>query len=240
MPCYQATVTETASSPAQPLVGATVGPSSRWLTVSEWSLLTIHPKVRWSGSCHVESEVRGKSRASVQWVGRGALGTGGGCGCRAPEPSHWPGPGLEAAVNLSLPLQANGSGCLSGSQSVGPCLLGPCLCRVAGLRSLGTSCVLGAWLPQWWWLDKVWGLGPEGTANWALPPLSQDLDLGGWGLSLGTCLSLSEQRRFVWWRFTGTSLPDYDLTSRTKGLTPRNLQQPTTPLPHLSRKGLCW
>ena len=36
--------------------------------------------------------------------------------------------------------------------------------------------------------------------------------------------------------FTGTLSPGHDLTSRTKDLTPRSLQQLTTPLPHLSYK----
>ena len=34
----------------------------------------------------------------------------------------------------------------------------------------------------------------------------------------------------------GTSLPNHDLTSRTKDLTPRLLQQLTVPLPHFSQK----
>lgn len=224
MPSYQTTVTETTSGPAQPLVGATMRPSSRWLTVSEWPLLTIHPKVRWSGSCHVESEVRGKSLASVQWVGRGALGTGGGCGCRAPEPSHWPGPGLEAALNLSLPLQANGSGCLSGSQSVGPC---PWVPTRAVWLAWGVWGPVVSWVPGFL-SDDSW-IKSGDLALRELPTelcllLAKTWTLEGEGWALGPWPSLSEQRSFVWWRFTGTSLPDYDLSSRTKGLTPRNLQ----------------
>ena len=69
------------------------------------------------------------------------------------------------------------------------------------------------------------------------PPLSQDLDLRSWKLCLGNLLFLVKQRiTFVWWRFIGTSLPNHDLTSRTKDLTPRSLQQLITPLPHLSHK----
>ena len=52
--------------------------------------------------------------------------------------------------------------------------------------------------------------------------------------ALGPCPLLSEQRIFTWWRFTGTSIPDHDRTSRTK--TPEGLQQLTSCLSHLSYK----
>ena len=39
--------------------------------------------------------------------------------------------------------------------------------------------------------------------------------------------------------FTGTLLPDHDLTSRTKNLTPGSLQRLTTPHLTFPRKGLC-
>ena len=45
---------------------------------------------------------------------------------------------------------------------------------------------LGAWFPQGRQLGRMWEPGPEGAANWALPPLRQDQDLGGWKLCLGT------------------------------------------------------
>ena len=49
----------------------------------------------------------------------------------------------------------------------------------SGLRSLRASWILGAWLPQWWQLGRVWGPGPERVTNWDLPPLRQDLCSGG-------------------------------------------------------------
>ena len=45
---------------------------------------------------------------------------------------------------------------------------------------------LDAWLPQGWQLGRIWEPGPKGAANWDLPPLSQDWDLGGLKLCLGT------------------------------------------------------
>ena len=45
---------------------------------------------------------------------------------------------------------------------------------------------LATWLPQWWQLGRVWEPGPEGAANWDLPLLNQDWDLGGWKLCLRT------------------------------------------------------
>ena len=61
--------------------------------------------------------------------------------------------------------------------------------------------------------------------------------LVGESCALGPCPFLSGQRiTFVWQKFTGTLLPDHDLTSRTKDLTPRSLLQLTIPLPHLSCK----
>ena len=56
----------------------------------------------------------------------------------------------------------------------------------SGLRRTQSAWVLSTWLPPWWQLARAWGPGPEGTASWDLPALSQDLDLGGWKLSLGT------------------------------------------------------
>ena len=49
----------------------------------------------------------------------------------------------------------------------------------SGLRSLRASWILGAWLPQWWQLGRVWGPGPERATNWDVPPLRQDLYSGG-------------------------------------------------------------
>ena len=52
---------------------------------------------------------------------------------------------------------------------------------------------------------------------------------------------LSEHRiTFLWWRFMGTSLPDYGLTSRTKDVW--HLEAYNSPCLSLTfpRKGLCW
>ena len=48
------------------------------------------------------------------------------------------------------------------------------------------------------------------------PSLSQDLDLGGLKLSLGTLPFLVRTENNVFERFIGTLLPDHDLTSRVK------------------------
>ena len=75
------------------------------------------------------------------------------------------------------------------------------------------------------WLDRMWESGPKGDANWDLPLLSQDWDLRGWKLCLGTLPFLPGQRiTFIWYRLTGTSWLNHDLISRTKDLTPRSLQ----------------
>lgn len=65
------------------------------------------------------------------------------------------------------------------------------------------------------------------------PSLSQDLDLGGLKLSLGTLPFLVRTENNVFERFIGTSLPDHDRTSRTKALIQGSLQGLTT-LPLLS------
>ena len=124
--------------------------------------------------------------------------------------------------------------------------------------------VLGAWLPQWWQLGGVetwpWGccqlrsassagqgtggrtrLGAvpafrAGGLTWMGPlPLSRAWALEGERWAWWPCPVLSEQRiTFVWWRFMGTLWP----ATRTQDLTPRSLQQLTTPLPHLSDERL--
>ena len=45
---------------------------------------------------------------------------------------------------------------------------------------------LSAWLPQRWHLGRMWEPGPERSANWDLPPISQNWALGGWKLCFGT------------------------------------------------------
>ena len=49
---------------------------------------------------------------------------------------------------------------------------------------------LDAWLPQAWQVGRMWVPGPEGAANWDLPPLSQGWNLGGWKMYLGTLFFL--------------------------------------------------
>ena len=65
-------------------------------------------------------------------------------------------------------------------------------------------------------------------------PLSQGLDLGGQKLSLGTLPFLGRTEDNIC--FGGGLQEHGDLTSRTKDLTPRSLQQLTTPLSYLSYK----
>ena len=120
-----------------------------------------------------ESTVRGGLWASPQTLGSQAGGWAGGPRDRlravshwAPEPSPWPSTGRAQALKqqwtsaLSLPPRPNGGGSLHGSRSEEPGL--------DGLRSLRAGWVLGALLPQWWWLGRVWEPGPEGAASWDL------------------------------------------------------------------------
>ena len=46
------------------------------------------------------------------------------------------------------------------------------------MKSPRAGCVLGAWLPQWWGLGRLWGPAPECATRWDLP-LQQGLDTGG-------------------------------------------------------------
>ena len=70
------------------------------------------------------------------------------------------------------------------------------------------------------------------------PSLSQDLDLRGSKLCLGTLpfLVRTEDKKYRPILFGGVLQEHRYLTSRTKDLIPRSLQQLTTPLPHLSYK----
>ena len=72
------------------------------------------------------------------------------------------------------------------------------------------------------------------------PSLSQDLDLWGLKLSLGTLPFLVKTENNVFERFIGTSLPDRDLTSRikVKKFSTTN-HVPSHPHPY-PIKGLCW
>ena len=82
-------------------------------------------------------------------------------------------------LSPALPLRPNSSGYLSGSvcETWSP--------RLGGLGDPGPA-GLDAQLTQGWRWGRAWGPGPEAAASWDLSPLSQNWDLGGWTLSLGT------------------------------------------------------
>lgn len=100
----------------------------------------------------------------------------------------------------------------------------------------------GAWGPVW-----SWASGSLSDASWAESgdlPLRETpaeissqpgLDLQGWELSLGTSLFLTRTEKNIWWRFTGVSLSDHDLTSRTKALTGKFSSNLTPPPPFLEK-----
>ena len=164
----------------------------------------------------------------------------------------------------SLPLRPKGSDSLHGTQSRGPgphCL--GSLRSLRSSWVLGTWLPQRWQLGRVWGPGPEWatnwdpnlqpGLGTGvrtqtgcwmndlGQGNCPLHPLQGPPTLGhawtskGESCALGPSPILSVQRvTFVWCRFTGTSYLTLDLTSRTKDLTPRSLQQLATPLPHLS------
>ena len=227
-PYYQAKVTccRTISGLAQPLVGAAVGPAHKQSTISE--RLVVSAFNQCSGGHREDSEVRGGSQPS-------------------PLPAY---PVLGQRVNWEA--QGTGSGlCPAGLQSphqghtlAGPrpwgsseTLTHPCLYHlIAAAVGIGPSLqdlfwvwvLLGSWAPRSL-SDDSW----PGSGDLVLkePPtevcllLARTRTLEGESWALGLCPFMSEQRiTFVWWRFTGTSLPDHDLITRTKVLTPRSLQ----------------
>ena len=175
---------------------------------------TVRLKVVLRAEC-VLRDLLGTSHPPVSTDGwAGGLGAGWGlcpAGSRtlakAPPPRFYPG--VEAAANLfpSLPQQPEGSGGLHGTQSWGP---GHCL---GGLKSLRAGWVLGAWLPQWWWLSRLWGPGSRELPaeicllnHWMNTPgqgnqpiqgpllLARICTLEGKSRALGPCPFLSEQR----------------------------------------------
>ena len=132
--------------------------------------------------------------------------------------------------------------------------------------SLRASWVLGTLLPQWWQLGRVWdpedataeiclfshgrelAEGPRLGAEWMLSDrvtglcrdsthLKQRLDLRVEKLSLGTLPFLVSTAHNICF---GGGEQSCDLTSKTKDLIPKSLQQLTTPSAHLSYKRLCW
>ena len=134
----------TARGPAQPLVGAAVGPSPKWVTVKRWPLLS--PST--NGRCCPEEEtkVRDGSRPSP-WLsglsGLGPVGELGGPGnrlrpvpCRASralaKSAYWLGPGLEASANFS-PIPASATW---WQQPVWDVVWGCCPCSLGSLKTL--------------------------------------------------------------------------------------------------------
>ena len=108
--------------------------------------------------------------------------------------------------------------------------------HLGDLRSLRVSGLGTGSLSDDWWAGS-------GDLTLCKPPteicllLTRTKTLEDESFVLGPFPFLSKQRiTFIWKRFTGTSLPDHDLNSRTKSLTPRSLQQLTTSLPHYSYK----
>ena len=146
------------------------------------------------------------------------------------DPLIWPqvsGWRLQWTSPVSPPLWPNGSSCLRRMQSAGP---SPC-----HMGDLRTSWV-GLQAPSDGW---------AGSADLAVRDLPAEISLllarswtsEGESCAWGPCPFLAEQRvTLVWWRFTGTLFTWPWCDSRIKDLTPRSLQQLTTPLPYLSWK----
>jgi len=64
--------------------------------------------------------------------------------------------------------------------------------------------------------------------------------LEGENCALGLCFLPEQTITFIRKRFIGTSLPAHDLTSRTKDLTPRSLQQLTMSMVSLVSYSFCF
>ena len=105
-----------------------------------------------------------RSLALGQWVRWKAHGTAGGC---VPQSSR----ALAKVTHCWAP-------------SVGP---HPSPIPIWVVCGAGAPVGLSFWLPHRWQWVRVWEPGPEGAANWDLPPLSQGQDPGGWKLDLETC-----------------------------------------------------
>ena len=172
----------------------------------------------------VKSEVRGRSEPSpwgppahlaLAGISENRLGA---VSYMAPEPSPRPPTSLwgkQWTSPLSLSLWSCSNGSQPGLLSVGP-----------GLSPLGSPeetegpLGLGTWLLQWWQMRRVWWPGPEGATGWALPPLSQAQDLGGWKLLLGTLLfHIGTKNNICLVEIYRNTSSDHELTSRTEALT---------------------
>ena len=87
---------------------------------------------------------------------------------------------------------------------------------------------------------ESWVLGPcpsfsEQRVTFVVQSLSRvRLFVTPWTAARQASLYFTKFVWWIWWRFTGALWPDRDLTSRTKDVTPRSLQQLTTPIHHLS------
>ena len=174
-----------------------VGSAHKQIMVEKGQLMRGF-RQQWNGGPEVESEVRVGSWPSPSGLlAHPALWAGGPSNCwesvpcRAPEPSLRPptslGPGLEVArlwwtFLSSLSLRPNSSSSLSGSPFVGPGLL--CFgCPEEPDGQSGPCCPAAS--------EVMAGQGVGDLALREPPaelclPLSQDRDLGGWQLYLGS------------------------------------------------------
>ena len=199
----------TSHGPAQPLVGATVGPAHKQPAVQEWPWVGHSANCKWNAGRGVRSEVRADSGLPLPRPSIPAHGVLGQQVSWGGSRTNW---GLSPAW-LQSPLQGHALAGLRPWDSGDP-LPHPCPCDLTATaaclgRSLwdplpthlpchpgwpkepGARWVLGIWLPQLWQLlGRVWRPGREGAANWDLPPLLQDRELRGGKLCLGTLLSL--------------------------------------------------
>ena len=89
----------------------------------------------------------------------------------------------------------------------------------------------------------MWEPGSEGAASWDLSSLARTGTLEGESCTLDFALSCQDRELTF---KSGRDLQEhitwlYELTSRTKDLTPRSLQVLTAPIPYLLLlKGACW
>jgi len=187
-------------------------------------------------NCQWATLSRHFSQLSVEWWSKGREREGRG--------RFWPSPW---ALQLTLPWPSGwAGGYILGEPNPSPgnlmelaFSLGHCLRDLAPLfgqpeepeNQVVTGCLVpsamtaGQGLKTWPWESRqLRAASSASTCN-----------SKGESYALGPFPFLSEQRiMFVSKRFTGACLPDHNLTSRTKALTPRSLQQLTTLLHHLS------
>ena len=166
----------TASDPAQPLVGAAVGPSPKPATARERPLVEHSVKGRQSGGPHTKSEVRGESQPCAASEPRNRLGDVS-WGVQSPHQGHplagsrpWGG---DDPLPPFLPQWPNGSGRLWDQPPLGSLrILRPVGSWAPGSLNSGGSAGLGTWTwgtcqlkfassarPGHWREDPDWVLG---------------------------------------------------------------------------------